>query len=147
MLFRSSSWYKTTCLDFWNYIKGKISSVLGLTKDNYGGKARTAGTADSATTAGNADTAYSLSYGHSNEINFKGGAPGMCYFNFRNADTESHSPVDNMRYMFCNYGGDASKSEIQAGSFYGTTVKASGKMIIPIGAPSSLENGCIWIER
>lgn len=39
-------WYKTTCLDFWNYIKGKISSVLGLTKDNYGGKANTAGTAD-----------------------------------------------------------------------------------------------------
>lgn len=30
----------------WNYIKGKISSVLGLTKDNYGGKAATAGTAD-----------------------------------------------------------------------------------------------------
>ena len=25
------TWYKTTCLDFWNYIKGKISSVLGLT--------------------------------------------------------------------------------------------------------------------
>ena len=36
------TWYKTTCLDFWNYIKGKISSVLGLTKDNYGGNANTA---------------------------------------------------------------------------------------------------------
>lgn len=45
MLLRSSTWYKTTCLDFWNYIKGKISSVLGLTKDNYGGKANTAGKA------------------------------------------------------------------------------------------------------
>lgn len=44
----SSTWYKTTCLDFWEYIKGKISSVLGLTKDNYGGKANTAGTADKA---------------------------------------------------------------------------------------------------
>lgn len=42
----SGTWYKTTCLDFWNYIKGKISSVLGLTKDNYGGKASTARTAD-----------------------------------------------------------------------------------------------------
>lgn len=41
----TSTWYKTTCLDFWNYIKGKISSVLGLTKDNYGGKANTAGKA------------------------------------------------------------------------------------------------------
>lgn len=35
----SGTWYKTTCLDFWNYIKNKISSVLGLTKDNYGGTA------------------------------------------------------------------------------------------------------------
>ena len=42
----SGLWYKTTCLDFWNYIKGKISSVLGLTKESYGGKASTAGTAD-----------------------------------------------------------------------------------------------------
>lgn len=41
MLLRSSTWYKTTCLDFWNYIKDKISSVLGLTKDNYGGNANT----------------------------------------------------------------------------------------------------------
>lgn len=24
----SGTWYKTTCLDFWNYIKGKISSKL-----------------------------------------------------------------------------------------------------------------------
>ena len=30
----------------WGYIKGKISSVLGLTATNYGGKASTAGTAD-----------------------------------------------------------------------------------------------------
>ena len=45
ILLKSSTWYKTTCLDFWEYIKGKISSVLGLTKDNYGGKANTAGKA------------------------------------------------------------------------------------------------------
>lgn len=30
----------------WNYIKDKISSVLGLTKDNYGGKANMAGKAE-----------------------------------------------------------------------------------------------------
>ena len=42
MLFRSTSWYKAKVSDFWGYIKGKISSVLGLTKDNYGGKAATA---------------------------------------------------------------------------------------------------------
>ena len=38
--------YKRQFIKVWNYIKGKISSVLGLTKDNYGGKANTAGNAD-----------------------------------------------------------------------------------------------------
>ena len=38
--------YKRQFIKVWNYIKGKISSVLGLTKDNYGGKASTAGIAD-----------------------------------------------------------------------------------------------------
>ena len=38
--------FKRQFIKVWNYIKGKISSVLGLTKDNYGGKASTAGTAD-----------------------------------------------------------------------------------------------------
>ena len=38
--------YKRQFVKVWNYIKNKISSVLGLTKDNYGGKASTAGTAD-----------------------------------------------------------------------------------------------------
>lgn len=40
------NWGLYTLSQFWEYIKGKISSVLGLTKDNYGGKANTAGTAD-----------------------------------------------------------------------------------------------------
>ena len=43
--------YKRKFSKVWNYMKSKISSVLGLTKDNYGGKASTAGTADTATTA------------------------------------------------------------------------------------------------
>lgn len=129
--------YKRQFIKVWNYIKGKISSVLGLTKDTYGGRA---------STATNADNLY---YSHGNEINFKftGGTPGSCYFNWRNADTGSPSPVDTMLYVFCNYGNDISKSVIKAGSFDGTTAKASSKMVIPIGAPSSLEDGCIWIER
>ena len=97
--------------------------------------------------AGNAGTADSLFYRHGNEINFKGGAPASCYFNYRNADTEGPAPVDTMSYIFCNYSGDTSKSVLKAGSFDGTTAKASSKMVIPIGAPSSLEDGCIWIER
>ena len=38
--------YKRQFVKVWNYIKGKISSVLGLTKDSYGGKAASAGNAD-----------------------------------------------------------------------------------------------------
>ena len=38
--------YKRQFVKVWNYIKDKISSVLGLTKDNYGGKAASAGSAD-----------------------------------------------------------------------------------------------------
>ena len=41
-----SNWGLYKLSHFWEYIKSKISSVLGLTKDNYGGKASTAGTAD-----------------------------------------------------------------------------------------------------
>jgi hypothetical protein len=40
--------YKRKGSSIWNYIQGKISSVLGLTKTAYGGKASTAGTADTA---------------------------------------------------------------------------------------------------
>lgn len=238
----SGTWYKTTCLDFWNYIKGKISSVLGLTKDNYGGKSAKSSFLDEYVGAGgtrltsgdivpkdaseyggmrkdvvtssmtdsgrqgqdghlltmfwdntgrwdsqlfvsvenpltvkarfkdntaeygpwvdvitsnnigsqtvaSAGTADSLFYRHGNEINFKGGAPTQCWFNYRNADTEGPSPVATMEYRFCNYSEDTSKSVLIAGSFNGVTAKASSKMVIPIGAPSSLEDGCIWIER
>ena len=39
MIYKSGgNWGLHTLSTFWNYIKGKISSVLGLTKDNYGGK-------------------------------------------------------------------------------------------------------------
>ena len=38
--------YKRKFIKVWNYIKGKIASVLGITATNYGGKAASAGTAD-----------------------------------------------------------------------------------------------------
>ena len=116
-----------------------------ITSQNIG--SQTVAKANSAGSAGSAATADSLFYRHGNEINFKGGAPNVCYFNWRNADTEGPSPVDTMSYIFCNYSSDTSKSIIKAGSFDGVTAKASSKMVIPIGAPSSLEDGCIWIER
>ena len=51
IIFKNASgkdWGLYTLSQFWEYIKGKISSVLGLTKDNYGGKAASAGSADKA---------------------------------------------------------------------------------------------------
>lgn len=47
----TTSYHRRALSKFWNYIKGKISSVLGLTATNYGGKASSAGTADSAGSA------------------------------------------------------------------------------------------------
>ena len=61
MIFKSgTAWGLYTLSTFWEYIKNKISSDLGLTKDNYGGKAATAARADTAanaTHAAYADTA------------------------------------------------------------------------------------------
>ena len=58
MIFKGGTdWGLYTLSTFWNYIKNKISSVLGLTKDNYGGKAATAANADTATNATHADKA------------------------------------------------------------------------------------------
>ena len=112
---------------------GKVSAPYGFV-GNLSGKADTA------------ESANYLFYTHGNEINFKGGAASQCWFNYRNADTEGPSPVSTIEYRFCNYSEDTSKSVIVAGSFNGTTAKASSKMVIPIGAPSSLEDGCIWIS-
>ena len=112
---------------------GKVSAPYGFV-GNLSGKADTA------------ESANYLFYTHGNEINFKGGAAFQCWFNYRNADTEGPSPVSTIEYRFCNYSEDTSKSVIMAGSFDGATAKASSKMVIPIGAPSSLEDGCIWIS-
>ena len=42
----TTTYHRRPISALWEYIKGKISSVLGLTKDTYGGKASTAGVAD-----------------------------------------------------------------------------------------------------
>lgn len=44
----NTSYKRRTLSSLWNYIKGQISSVLGLTASEYSGKAATAGTADKA---------------------------------------------------------------------------------------------------
>ena len=233
----AGTWYKTTCLDFWNYIKGKISSVLGLTKDNYGGKAASAGTADNArnmyyqnldlsaldktkfyplvclsytnfaevaicsesgmssaeynqnrihfdiSTMGWSDTPFTLNireYGcfENNEITIgcigrgvhngawaiwlRGGIHYTCFS--RNADlslkTSDYTYGDETYTVGTNYYGGSNsnvgvvftpQSTITEGAYSSRPItapriKADYRMVIPIGAPSSLEDGCIWIE-
>lgn len=49
MIFKSGvQWALYTFLQFWEYIKGKISSVLGLTESQYNGNAKTATNANNA---------------------------------------------------------------------------------------------------
>ncbi len=91
MLFRSTSWYKTTCLDFWNYIKSKISSVLGLTKDSYGGTA-----------------AAILDYNRNTPIKVRWGGPGINsaeWYPAFNADGSALEPINrtNLRAGTADY--------------------------------------------
>lgn len=61
MLLHSTSWYKTTVASFWEYIKGKIDSVLGLTKDNYSGTAAIANNVRQRQFSSGASTSYTIS--------------------------------------------------------------------------------------
>jgi len=243
----SGTWYKTTCLDFWNYIKGKISSVLGLTKDNYGGKASTAGTADKTVNDititipfvsesgeyvipfGNilepTSTAVESPYnwditgffsiirptGHNgSHINFEAGHGyshdwttyayldkfdfryvttsikafqyngkwwlGLCIYTgnqgYSSKMTVTYSrglPATPTCILYNSRSGGVANEEIYNSiqdipsswwrirnicnptnftqTITSPSIRASSKMVIPIGAPSSLEDGCIWIER
>ena len=167
----------------WGYIKGKISSVLGLTKDNYGGKASTAGTADK---AGTADTADNLTAGaalngyntitttnptkigagqikvhtvygaggpalYGNLINI-GGSGGFQFF-VEWTSTQNQAGQDLIGHIFTRFWRDNQSAwtawkelAYNTGDVIFTTAKASNKMVIPIGAPSQLEDGCIWIS-
>ena len=66
----NTSYNRRTLLSLWNYIKGKISSVLGLTASNYAGKAATAGTADKAV-ADNSGNNIVNTYATKTELNAK----------------------------------------------------------------------------
>ena len=118
----SGKWYKTTCLDFWNYIKGKISSVLGLT----GTKLTLQGS-----------TVGSNSYTDAN--------PKL---EFKNTDGSQ-----NISLTFTDFDAVQAPASLTLNGnqgneyFISPCIKANNKLRIPIGAPSSLEDGCIWIER
>ena len=228
----TGTWYKTTCLDFWNYIKGKISSVLGLTADNYGGTANISKNMYGQTfdlssldktkfyplvcytgpnfaevaiwsesgmgsmeynqnrihfdisTMGWSDTPFTLNIREytcyeNNEITIgcigrgihngawaiwlRGGIHYTCFS--RDVDlslkTSDYTFGDETYTVGTNYYGGSNsnvgvmftpQSTITEGAYStrpitAPVVQANNKMRIPIGAPSSLEDGCIWIER
>ena len=146
----ASTWYKTTCLDFWNYIKGKISSVLGLTASNYGGKAASAGTADVANAlAGHGDITNTdtfqnvmnndgkwyipdLNSGWSGSLYsfHAGGSQSGLMFRIRGGSTD-------IRNVEVNYSIDSNR-------FAGPWKPLIGR--IPTSAPSSPQDGDIWIS-
>ena len=189
----TGTWYKTTCLDFWNYIKGKISSVLGLTKDNYGGTAASildynkgtpikvrwggaginsaewypAFNADGSAiepisranihvgNAGNADTVDNY---HASDLWRKDGGTWNPNANISlgataNGDEWSFDISRNGHtgcywHVWDSSHGSLLKVDADDGRVTALKgLKANSKMVIPIGAPSSLEDGCIWIER
>lgn len=98
--------YKRQFIKVWNYIKGKISSVLGLTATNYSGKASTAGTADSANNGFNSSTTTDSTPGWGYLTSANGYSNGRTY-SFANGggiataekDTKSSLQVDGVFYQ------------------------------------------------
>ena len=199
--------YKRQFIKVWNYIKNKISSVLGLTASNYGGTAATildynrntpikvrwggaginsaewypafnadgsalepihkshihAGTADKVASAGNSGMwiqgrAYAICKTTSAAV--ANGWKALASIKTASGSIEigNLSGEDFIRVVY------SSDADVNAGNnnvthllyirrgnietpheFIANSSKALGKMVIPIGAPSSLENGCIWI--
>lgn len=137
----TGTWYKTTCLDFWNYIKDKISSVLGLTKDNYGGKASKADRAvevvdygDTSRTvkigfAGPSATAKNLSYlagytesngssvklknvGREELLKWLGIAVAIKYADYRTEELSFSSSTDQKKINLSDFGPDITEENV-----------------------------------
>ena len=140
--------FKRSATLVWNYIRNKISSVLGLTKDNYGGKADTAGTADTS----------NLTTG----VKYTGEGVG-CITATQTPSPVNNSPADWASYIICNHGnGTTYYHQMLRLPFFSDTIqlqrRVNGELKgwvdiatsafarIPIGAPSNLQDGCIWIS-
>lgn len=154
IIFKNTSrkdWGLYTLSHFWEYIKGKISSVLGLTKDNYGGKAASAGTADSANALAyrgditNTDTFQDVinNDGKWRITDLNSGWSGSLY--------SFHAGGSQSGLMFRIRGGSIDirnvevNYSIDSNRFAGPWTPLIGR--IPTSAPSSPQDGDIWIER
>lgn len=140
----SGTWYKTTCLDFWNYIKGKIASVLGLTASSYGGTAAYTSALYKRGQIKNTDTFQTImnNEGTWNIKDLTSDWTGML--------VTFHQPGSQSGLMFRIKGGSADirnvevNYSIDSNRFAGSWQPLIGR--IPTSAPSSPTNGDIWIE-
>ena len=129
--------YKRQFVKVWNYIKGKISSVLGLTANNYG----------------------DIQIGNGNATGNKLTIRGLCVSSNSYADANQKlvfmddDGSQNISLTFTDFDAVQPPASLTLNGnqgneyFIAPCIKANNKMRIPIGAPSSLEDGCIWIER
>ena len=129
--------YKRKFIKVWNYIKSKISSVLGLTANNYG----------------------DIQIGSGNATGNKLTIQGRCVSS--NSYTDANPKLvfkndnggQNISLTFTDFDAVQAPASLTLNGnqgneyFIAPCIKANNKMRIPIGAPSSLEDGCIWIER
>ena len=129
--------YKRQFVKVWNYIKGKISSVLGLTANNYGDVQIGAGNVTGSKLTIQGLCVSSNSYTDANpKLVFKNDN-GSQNISLTFTDFDAVQPPASLT-LNGNQGNEY---------FIAPCIKANNKMRIPIGAPSSLEDGCIWIER
>ena len=129
--------YRRKFIKVWNYIKGKISSVLGLTANNYG----------------------DIQIGSGNITGSKLTIQGLCVSSNSYADAnpklvfKDEDSSQNISLTFTDFDAVQPPASLTLNGnqgneyFIAPCIKANNKMRIPIGAPSSLEDGCIWIER
>lgn len=144
MLLHSTSWYKTTVASFWEYIKKKISSVLGLTASSYGGTAAYTSALYKRGQIENTDSFQTImnNEGTWNIKDLNSGWTGML--------VTFHQPGSQSGLMFRIKGGSADirnvevNYSIDSNRFAGSWQPLIGR--IPTSAPSSPTNGDIWIE-
>lgn len=100
-----------------------VKTLLGL--NNVNNTADANKSVNYATSSGLSSKANILKYTHTNEVNFSGGMQNTCYFNYRNADTDTcDGGTTGITYKFCNYNNNVANTVLDAASFTGTAAYA-----------------------
>ena len=137
----TTSYHRRPMSALWSYINGKISATTSgsgnaVTSVSYAngvitatkGSTFLASTTKYAGSSSVGGPANLLAYSHTNEINFSGGKQAICYFNYRDADTNAEdtgeTPV-SINYKFCDYRNSTAYTTITAANFAGNASTAT----------------------